>query len=130
VLEPNAYVRGIRDEFAALRASRGTETAVAEFVARTKVFEDHYNKQNEEYRRTVVADEIAAAKLALDVAARVEALLKEHPEVVWMGAPALARFGLVEAKKAKVDARFLVNAGTPARDAFDEFETASTMQPK
>jgi hypothetical protein len=116
VKEPNLYVKGIRDELAALKATRGAEAALAEFVARTKVYEDHYTKQNDEYRRTVVAAKVVAAKQALDVAARVEALLTEHPEVVWMGAPALARFGLVEAKRAAPDARFLIDPDLPPDD--------------
>jgi hypothetical protein len=124
VKEPNLYVKGIRKELAALKATPGAAAAVADFKARTKVYEDHYTKQNEEYRRTEVAPKVAAPQQAIDVAARVEALLTEHPEVVWMGGPALARFGLVEARKAGPGARFLIDPGRRVDDTDNELGSA------
>jgi hypothetical protein len=50
-------------------------------------------------------------------------LLKEHPDVAWMGEPALARFGLVEAKKAGPGVRFLIDPGQPADDPDDDLRS-------
>jgi hypothetical protein len=100
-------------------AVQRAKAAVEACMLKNKPFEDHYDARNREYRRTIVADEVAAANRALDVAARVETLIDERPEVLWMGAPALVRYGLIEAKKAAPTARFLVNAHPTA--APDEY---------
>jgi hypothetical protein len=98
-------------------------------VKRNRSFEEHYERQNAEYRRTVIADQISAAQRALDVSARVEGLIKEKPELLWMGAPAMVRYGLIEAKKALANARFLINASPKPNDENDN-DTGVTLQPK
>lgn len=98
-------------------------------VKRNRAFEEHYERQNAEYRRTVIADQISAAQRALDVSARVEGLIKEKPELLWMGAPAMVRYGLIEAKKAPANARFLINASSKPNDENDD-DTGVTLQPK
>jgi hypothetical protein len=81
----------------------------------------------------VIAPQVAAAHRALDVAAQVEALIKVHPEYLWMGLRALIRYGLIEASKAAPNAKFLVNADGSSYDPGDDddaAETVVTMQPK
>ena len=112
-------------------ALKNAKQAVADRIAGNQAFEDHYAAKNAEYQKTDIAPQIAAAKRSLDVAARVEALTKEHPEVLWMGPAALTRYGLIEASKAAPDAKFLVNAGSgPYRpDEDDDPETVVTVRP-
>jgi hypothetical protein len=113
-------------------ALKNAKQAVADRIASNQVFEDHYNVKDADYQKTEVALQVIAAKRSLDVAARVEALMKDHPEVLWMGPAALTRYGLIEASKAAPDAKFLVNADSgPYRpDEDDAPDTVVTVQPK
>jgi hypothetical protein len=113
-------------------ALKNAKQAVVDRIASNQAFEDHYDAKNAEYQKIDIAPQIAAAKRSLDVAARVEALMKEHPEVLWMGPAALTRYGLIEASKAAPDAKFLVNADSgPYRpDEDDDPDTVVTVQPK
>lgn len=113
-------------------ALKNAKQAVADRLVNNQAFEDHYDAKNAEYQKTGVAPQVAAAERSLDVAARVEALIKENPEVLWMGPRALVRYGLVEASKAAPDAKFLVNADSgPYRpDEDDDPDTVVTVRPK
>jgi hypothetical protein len=113
-------------------ALKNAKQAVVDRIASNQAFEDHYDTKNADYQKTEVALQVIAAKRSLDVAARVEALVKEHPEVLWMGPAALTRYGLIEASKAAPGAKFLVNADSgPYRpDEDDDPDTVVTVQPK
>jgi hypothetical protein len=113
-------------------ALKNAKQAVVDRIANNQAFEDHHDVKDAEYQKTDVALQIIAAKHSLDVAARVEALVKEHPEVLWMGPAAIVRCGLLEAKKAAPGAKFRVNANSaPYRpDDDDDHETVVTLQPK
>jgi hypothetical protein len=100
----------------AARILKRVKAEVAEVAKIHQQFENHFARQQAEYRTTVIEPKMQYGQRVLAVLARCRALVMAYPESLVLGGLALFRYGCAEAEKASPNARWYVDVGEDGPD--------------